>query len=230
MNYILDILPLPDFVALLWLLVLWSGYTLFADTFGRHHRKLARTMDGYRLSWMQRMMERDNRMADVNIVIAHHRSGALFASTSILILAGVVAVLGNVDRLVVVIDQLSFATLASRELIELKVLTLLLIFVYAFFKFAWSLRQYNNALILIGAAPLASDCAAEDVEAFSKRTAQVLTRSNGTFNRGMRAYYFGLSTLAWFVHPYLFAGAVVLVVLIQYRRDYHSVTLRALTE
>jgi len=230
MSYILDILPWPDLLAVVWLLVFWAGYTLIADKLGRHHRKLAQAMDAYRLQWMQRMLERDNRMADVNIIIAHHRSGALFASTTILILAGIVAVLGNVDRLVVVIDQLSFAVIASRELLELKVVLLLLIFAYGFFKFAWCLRQYNNTLILIGAAPLPADCDAADAVSYPGKAARILTRANTTFLRGMRAYYFGLASLAWFLHPYLFMAAVVLVVLVQYRRDYHSVTLKALVD
>lgn len=230
MDFILSVLPLPDLVAVLWLLACWGSYNLVADKIGRHHRKLAQAMDAYRLSWMQRMLERDNRMADVNIVIAHHRSGALFASTTILILAGIVAVLGNVDRLVVVIDQLSFATLASRELIELKVVMLLLIFAYAFFKFAWCLRQFNNTLVLIGAAPMATESASETAVGFPPKVARILTRANTTFLRGMRAYYFGLATLAWFLHPYLFMAATVLVVLVQYRRDFHSAMLKALVD
>ncbi len=230
MTYILDILPFPDLAAVAWFLVGWGGYTLVADKLRRRHRELAQVMDGYRHKWMERMLQRDNRMADVNIIIAHHRSGALFASTTILILAGVVALLGNVDRLLVVIDQISFATLASRELLELKVVALLLVFIYAFFKFAWCLRQYNTTLVLIGAAPLPTDCDDTDAVQYPKKAARVLTRATGNFNRGMRAYHFGLAALAWFVHPYLFMAATVFVVLVLYRRDYHSVTLRALAD
>ncbi|MEK9753038.1 MAG: DUF599 family protein [Rhodospirillaceae bacterium] len=228
MSYILDLLPWPDLIAVLCLPAFWAGYSMIADTVGRSHRELAQVMDGYRLDWMRRMLARDNRMADVNIIIAHHRSGALFASTTILILAGIVAVLGNVDRLLVMIDQFSFATLASKELIEVKVVAMLLIFVYGFFKFAWGLRQYNNALVMIGAASLPPDCDADVTERYAAKTARVLTRANATFIRGMWAYYFGLATLTWFLHPYLFIAAVLLVVAVLYRRDFHSVTVKAM--
>ena len=222
-------LPLIDLIAILWLAGVWSGYSLIADQFGRHRRELAQELDGYRQRWMERMLERDNRMTDVNIIIAHHRSGALFASTTILILAGVVALLGNIDRVLAMVDLLSFATLASRELTEIKVMTLFAIFAYAFFKFAWCLRQHNTALVVIGAAPLSAQLGEVADTDFAVRAAKVLTRANVNFNRGIRAYYFSVAALAWFIHPLIFMVATVLVMLVLYRRDYHSATLAALT-
>jgi uncharacterized membrane protein len=158
LSELIDLMPLPDILAIIWLVVWWSGYAALNYNPQTNRRELARVIDGYRHRWMERMLERDNRMADVNIIIAHIRSGALFASTTVLILAGIVALLGNVDRLIVMIDELAFSTLASRQLIELKVLTMMAIFAYGFFKFAWCLRQYNTALVVIGAAPLPAEC------------------------------------------------------------------------
>lgn len=227
-DAITNLLPVPDIIALLWLVGWWAGYTLVTDKVGRHKRALAQVLDSVRQQWMQRMLERENRMADVNIIIAHHRSGALLTSTTILIMAGIVAVLGNVDRLAVILDQFSFTVLASRELIELKVVVLLLIFIYAFFKFAWSLRQHNTALVLIGAAPLPADKDDDSAATYPKQAARLLTRASGNFNRGIRAYYFALATLAWFVQPWLFMVAVIAVIAVNYRRDYRSVTLNTL--
>jgi len=230
MSEILSIFPALDLLAIGWFLAWWCGYTYVADIAGRQQRELARIIDDYRLRWMQRMLERENRMADVNIIIAHHRIGALFASTTILIMAGIVAVLGNVDRLMVVLNEFTFTALASRELVEMKVLALLLIFIYAFFKYARCLRQYNTALLLIGAAPLPDADGDFDVEDFAARAAGVLTRAATNFNRGMRSYYFALATLAWFIQPYLFMAAVIFIILVIYRRDYRSGMLKALAE
>ncbi len=222
--------PLIDLLAVGWLLAIWVGYTLIGDGYSGHRRKLARIMHIHRRRWMDRMMEREQRMPDVNILIAHNRSAALFCSTSLLILAGVVAILGNIEQLRIVLAQFSFSAKTSQALIELKAVLLLMIFIYAFFKFAWSLRQFNYALILIGGAPQATQTDVAARADYAERAAQVLSRAGGTFNRGIRAYYFGLASLVWFVHPIAFMVAVVWVLAVIYRRDYRSVTLSALSD
>ncbi|MEK9722130.1 MAG: DUF599 domain-containing protein [Rhodospirillaceae bacterium] len=223
--------PLLDLVAVGWFLVAWAGYTLIADGISAQYRRtLSRVMHTHRRRWMDCVMEREQRMPDVNILIAHNRSAALFCSTSILILAGVVAILGNIERIREVLSQFLFAAHSSQALIELKTVLLLLIFIYAFFKFAWSLRQFNYALILIGGAPKAGSCDEAAAADYAERAAQVLSRAGGTFNRGIRAYYFGLASLVWFVQPVAFMIATVWVLLVIYRRDYRSVTLSALSD
>lgn len=230
MDKFFAIVPLLDLVAFVWLIVWWVGYTLVADRLAWDRREMAKVMHAYRVRWMERMMERDNRMADVNIVVAHIRSCALLASTSILILAGVVAILGHVDLVRSIISALSFAAPAVPELTELKIFVLLGIFIYAFFKFAWCLRQFNYSLVLIGAAPLADRCNEDERPVYAVRAARVITRAAGTFNRGLRAYYFGLGTLSWFIQPGIYMAVVVWVIIVLYRRDYRSETLGALAD
>jgi len=48
------------------------------------------------------------------------------------------------------------------------------------------------------------------------------------FNRGVRAYYFGLAALSWFMHPMLFAAVTIWVVAVVYRREFMSPTLTLL--
>ncbi len=222
-------IPTMDFVAFAWMVLSWMAYTLIADRLSWDKREVARVMHNHRIQWMKRMLFREIRMPDVNIVVAHIRSGTLFASTTLLIMAGIVAMLGNIDRMMTVISGLSFAVETSRELLEIKVFVLLGVFVYAFFKFAWCLRQFNYSLILIGAAPWRGDCDDKVLADYPVRTARVLTRASGTFNRGLRAYYFGLATLTWFVQPWAFVIASIWVLLVLYRRDYKSQTLDALS-
>ncbi len=221
-------IPIMDLLAFGWMIIGWSAYTLIADRLSWDKREVARVMHNHRIQWMQRMLFREIRMPDINIVSAHIQSGTLFASTTILIMAGIVAVLGNVDRLMKVVSELSFAAPTSRELLELKIFVLLGIFVYAFFKFAWCLRQFNYALILIGAAPWKEDCDDKIRAEYPARTARVLTRASGTYNRGLRAYYYGLAALTWFIQPWAFVVASAWVLLVLYRRDYRSQTLDAL--
>ena len=140
----LPVVPLSDILAFAWFMALWVGYTMFADHSSPSRRPAIQVLNDYRVRWMERMLERDNRMADVNIVTAHMRSAMLFASITILIMAGVMTILGNLGKAREVVSELSFATGASQELWEIKTFVLMFIFVYAFFKYAWCLRQFSK--------------------------------------------------------------------------------------
>lgn len=221
-------ISLYDFAAFIWFLVCWTGYTLYADSSERNRDNLISSLHDHRVKWMERMLTREMRMADVAIISAHSRSVGLFASTTIFILAGLVTLFGAVDRARALVSDFSFVTQVSREMWEIKLLLLLLIFVYAFFKFAWSLRQFNFSLILIGSAPTPSEVDAPDRVDFPNRTAGLITRGVNTFNRGLRAYYFGLAALSWFIHPAALVICTVWVVLVLYRREFRSATLKDL--
>ncbi len=225
----LPAIPFLDILGFGWFMSMWVGYALFADRKGTVSRPATLVMHDHRVRWMERMLDRDNRMADINIVTAHMRSGMLFASITILIIAGVMTILGNLGKAREVTSNLSFAVEASREMWEIKVIVLMLIFVYAFFKYAWCLRQFNFALIFIGAAPLPEEVNARERKDYPERGARLVNRGISTFNRGLRAYYFGLATLAWFIGPFYLAAAALWVVAVLYRRDFRSVTLQTLS-
>jgi uncharacterized membrane protein len=57
-----------------------------------------------------------------------------------------------------------------------------------------------------------------------------MARGINAYNRGLRAYYFGLATMAWFIGPGFLAVAAVWVVAVLYRRDFRSVVLKTLIE
>lgn len=226
----LPVVPLIDVVAFLWFMTSWAGYTLYADRIWGTRRPAAQVIHDYRVRWMARMLQRDNRMADVSIVTAHMRAGILFSSISILLMAGVMALLGNLAKARELASDLSFAVAASREMWEIKVIVLLLIFVYAFFKYVWCIRQFNFSLVFIGAAPLPDEVTDHDRENFPERGANLVERGIVTFNRGLRAYYFALAMLAWFIGPVYLAVAAVWVVAVLFRRDFRSQTMQTLIE
>ena len=220
----------PDFIAFVWFLACWGGYTVFADHVRPGTPDLVETMHRYRVRWMERMLERELRISDVNILATLIRTNAMFATTTVFILAGLITILGGLDTARALVSDLSFAVQASRELWEVKVLVLVLIFVYSFFKFVWSIQQFNFGLVLIGAAPMREDVDAPDRPGYPERAARLITRGMSTLNRGLRAYYFALATLTWFIQPWVFGVVCAWVVLVLYRREFRSVTLRALTE
>ena len=221
---------LLDAAALAWFLTGAIGYTMAADQIAWGKRPMAVVLNDYRLRWMERMLERDNRMADVQIVNAYLRSTGLFISTTLLVLAGVVALLGQIEHLRGIIQDIALAHPASRRMMEVRVIVLVLVFTYAFFKFAWALRQFNYILVMVGAAPQPAQCTAPLKTEFPARAALILTRAANNFNRGLRSYYFALALLPWFIHPGFLFLTTVWVVLVLYRRDFRSVTLKSLSE
>ena len=66
-------------------------------------------------------------------------------------------------------------------------------------------------------------------ESYAQSFAQLSTLAGDEFNRGIRAYYFGFAAMTWFVSPQLFIAFTALILLVLWRRDFHSRTLDVLS-
>lgn len=215
-------IPYIDIASLVWFAAVWVGYTWYADRAARRTSSLRAVMHGHRYVWMQRMLQRDNRVMDVNILRNLLQGVSFFASTTLLILVGLVTVLGSTDKAISLVHALPFATQGTLVQWELKLLVLVVIFVHAFFKFTWALRQFNYCSVLIGAAPMNSD------DGYALRAAEMSTLASKDFNQGLRAYYFSLAALSWFVNAWLFMLSTTLVMGVLYWREYHSQAMQSL--
>ncbi|TAN55739.1 MAG: DUF599 family protein, partial [Magnetospirillum sp.] len=150
---LLTLLPPLDLAALAVFIVLWAGYTVFADRLtGQGHSLLAATAR-HRRTWMRNLCDRDVRVADSALLGNLMRSVSFFASASVLIMGGLVALLGAGERAYAVVRELPFVDASGRGAFETKVVLLTGVFVYAFFQITWSLRQFNYCCVLLGAAP-----------------------------------------------------------------------------
>jgi uncharacterized membrane protein len=215
-------IPAADILSLMWFVAIWVGYTWYADRGDWRKHSLRAVMHAHREEWMRQMVLRDNRVADVNILRNLLQSVSFFASTTLLILAGLLAILGASDRGIEIVRALPFAATTTLGQWELKLLVLGVIFVHAFFKFTWALRQFNYCSVLIGAAPKSTD------SDYARRAAEVSTHASKDFNQGLRAYYYSLAALGWFVHPWVFVAATTLVSVVLYLREHHSKTMKML--
>ncbi|OIR07083.1 hypothetical protein GALL_106700 [mine drainage metagenome] len=218
-----------DWTALAWFLVCWMGYGWYAERGARAARGLVGVSHTLRLAWAREMLGREVRIVYSALVGNLMRSVSFYANTTIYIIAALMALWGAMDKAILVTADLPFARETGRTLWESKLLLLIAVFVFSYFKFSWSLRQFNMLSILMGAAPATTETEARR-ERFAQRLAAVNTLAGDEFNRGIRAYYFGLAALAWFVQPWLFLTVTTLVVAVLYRRDYASHTLAALRD
>jgi len=177
-----------DTAAFAWFGFCWAGYTAFADHSRWRHRSISAAMNRERGVWMTEMLARELRMVDIQIVGNLLRSLGFFASTTILLVAGLIAVLGATEQAVETLAVLPFGIPATKAVWHVKVLLLVTIFVYAFFKFAWAFRLTNNCSILIGAAPAAPADPAR-AEAHAERAATIIGLAAFHLNRGLRGYF-----------------------------------------
>jgi uncharacterized membrane protein len=112
-------------------------------------------MNQYRYRWMEQMVVRENRIVDTTILASLMNGTAFFASTSLIAIGGVLTLLRSTDDVLSAMAEMPFGLVTTRFAWEVKVIGLAVIFVYAFYKFAWSYRIFNYAAILVGAVPRA---------------------------------------------------------------------------
>ena len=69
---------LPHLLAVVWFVICWVGYTRYAQAKGRTTPCLASVLHLYREDWMRRMLLRDNRIADANVIGNLERNASFF--------------------------------------------------------------------------------------------------------------------------------------------------------
>lgn len=218
-----------NLLALGWFLVCFKGYMFYAKKMSYSTACLASVLHLYRTEWMQRMLTRDMRIADATVIANLERGVSFFASTTMLILAGLMTVLSSTEKAINLVDDVPFAYPATRQEWELKILLLIGLFVYAFFKFTWSLRQYGFVSVMVGGAPVPEEHATEmEVQAHAARIAKMTSMAANNFNIGLRTYYFAMAVVGWFINPWLFMALSFGVVFVLYRREFRSSTLKTL--
>ena len=225
----MPIFPPFDWAALLVFAACWLGYSNIVDRVpGIRARSVIMAMDVHRRRWMLATLARENRIADMAAIGNLMNSTSFLATTSILILGGLVAMLGAPDLGQRVVAALPWSAVPSEPVWEMKIGLLLLIFINAFFELTWALRQFNYGSILVGGLPAAPGGGAGQHQA--EAAARVLNRAARHFNTGLRSYYFGLAALAWIVHPLALMVASLLVLRELHRREFRSVVREAVRE
>lgn len=179
---------------------------------------------------MRMMLKRDNRMADASVVGSLERNAAFFASSCLLILAGILTALGYTREVMDLFSAMPFASAPSLYIWEIRMAVLLALFVYAFFKFTWSMRNYNFLAIMIGSAPMPEDTKISPAarEALALNSAEICNHAGDAFNLGLRSYYYALAVISWFIHPIALIATSTFVLLVLYRREFRSDALKHL--
>lgn len=211
-----------DVVAVGWFLMLFVGYGWIAGTDVLRRRSIVGAMQLQRIQWMRNMAGRENRVVDTVLLGGLSQGNAFFASTSAIAMGGLAAVLGSGERAQKILETLPMVAKSEPFLFELKIVLMIVVFIYAFFKFAWAFRLSHYTAILIGATPIIGAVPVAVVEAHADATARLIGLAAEHANAGLRSFYAAMAVLAWFFHPVLFMIVAGWVLVILIRRDFFS--------
>jgi uncharacterized membrane protein len=229
---IFNFLSVLDWLALAVFVGGWAGYAWFARHWAQTRPSILASTNRIRHQWMLQTTYRDVRVLDGVVVQNLSTSPSFFASTTILIIGGLVAVLGITDKATELVREIPFAARTSNLVFDMKIIVLLAIFVYTFFRFTWSMRQYTFGALMLASAPEAKQFQELGLsrEAFAAKAGRVVSLAAETFNDGLRGYYFAFAAMAWFISPWLFMGGTAAVVSVLYRREFHSDVLAVMDD
>lgn len=135
---------------------------------------------------MYRAVRSDPLIADTQIVAILTRNVGFFASTTDLILAGVVTLLSAGDRPHSVTYSLPYVPQTSLALWQAKILVVTTLFAYSFFTLTWSLSRQNYYAIVLAATPFTDGAVLDD---YGGRTGPLANLAGGHFKKALQAYY-----------------------------------------
>ena len=226
---LLRLLPLADWAGLAFFFFAWIGYAVFARRRARRRPSFLGSSNRVRRQWMLQTTYREVRVLDGVVVQQMSGTASFFASTTILIIGALLAVIGSTEKASDLVRELPFAARTSLLVFDFKLVVLAAIFVYAFFRFTWCIRQYSVGVLLVAAAPEAASVTDEaQRQAFADRAGRVMGLAAESFNDGLRAYYMSFAAVSWFVSPWAMVAATAGVIWVLYRREFRSAVLLAL--
>lgn len=210
-----------DLAALALFIGVWVFHTY--ATAGKFWKRASLTtaMNRQRDSWMKTMARRDLRMIDTSIMTGLQQGTAFFASASLIAIGGCFALLGRTEQALDVLTDLPFVAAPARGMIEFKLLGLIVLLAYSFFKFGWAYRLFNYCSILIGAVPMMHEGEADMDEAV-QRAARMNILAGAHFNAGLRGIFFSIGYLGWFVGPLFLVASTLFVLAVLIRRQFFS--------
>lgn len=184
-------------------------------------------MAEYRREWMRQFVTRSPRIYDATVLGSLRQSTSFLASATMIALGGLLALVGNADKLVGVAQDLTVMPPDAR-IVEVKLLLVGLWLTHAFLKFLWSNRLFGYAAVIMSAVP--NDPSDPLSYPRAAQSAQVNIRAAFNFNRGLRSTYFALAALAWLLGWWALLIAIGLVSYMIWWREFASASRNILLD
>jgi uncharacterized membrane protein len=198
-------------------LACYFAYNLVVPLIERRRPSLSVIMNMQRRRWVANATRRETPF-DAILAGNIMSSVSFLASTAVLLILAVFAVFGQVPMLMEALAAIDLTRSYTTLEVQLHLVVMLAMFVLAFFAFTLSLRQFNHFCIMLGALDHSEPASKEEIDAITEMNA--LGARN--FNSGVRAYYFSVSTVAWFVSDWLPMVVSLATVLVLAHREFFS--------
>lgn len=232
MNPLAAYLPsdfgLPHAAAVALIFALWGLYTPILRLIGRG--SLNSQLHAVRLRWLQmhQGIEREHRVFDA-ILLGHiSNSISYFGSGTLIVLAGLVSALANVNSVYVLTRGLKFVDPGmSSELFTLYFALLTLILAMCFFSFTYALRKMAYTFAMLGGLQ-ATRADSLEARVMGEQSAVVLTEAVRSINSGIRGFYYAVASLFLFAGPYVAIVATLAITGLLYYRQLFSPTAIAI--
>ena len=216
--------------AIVLILALWGFYTPILGMLGRG--SLNSQLHAVRMRWLKvhQSTDREHRVFDA-ILLGHiSNSISYFGSGTLLVLAGLVGALANVNSVFNLTRGLAFIDhTMSLQLFTLCVFLLAAILAQCFFSFTYALRKMAYTFAMLGGL---QSTRADSVEArvMGEQSAVVLTEAVRSINTGIRGYYYAVAAMFLFAGPYACIAATLAITALLYYRQLFSPTAAAIAK
>lgn len=232
MSTLLAYLPrdlgLAHAMAIVLILALWGFYTPILGLLGRG--SLNSQLHAVRMRWLQvhQSTDREHRVFDA-ILLGHiSNSVSYFGSGTLLVLAGLVGALANVNSVFNLTRSLAFIDhTMSLQLFTLCVFLLAAILAQCFFSFTYALRKMAYTFAMLGGLQSTKGDSAE-ARVMGEQSAVVLTEAVRSINTGIRGYYYAVAAMFLFAGPYACIAATLAITALLYYRQLFSPTAAAI--
>ena len=211
-------MPLPmTLISTLFPLLCYFAYNIIVPQVEKLRPSLSVIMNMQRRRWVANAALRESPF---DAILSGNIMGSVsfLASTAVLLILAIFAVFGQLPSLMEALNSLSPRRVYTVLEVQLHLLVMLTMFVLAFFAFTLSLRQFNHFCIMLGAIDHSAPISDEEIDAITRMNA--LGARN--FNSGVRAYYFSVATVAWFVSEWLPIAACIATIVILAHREFFS--------
>lgn len=208
-----------DAVALLLLMASSSLCGLVIEREGAKRPSVTVLMMRYRREWMVQLVTRQPRIFDAAILDSLRQGTAFLSSTTFIAIGGVLALIGNADRLSGVAAGLGEVQIPT-AIYQIKLALFALFLINGFLKLVWANRLFGYCAVVMASVP--ND--PEDPRAMprARQAGELNIRAAWNFNRGLRSIIFALAAVTWIVGPLALIVATGFALWVVLWREYHS--------
>lgn len=212
--------------AALGLLVLgWFALGFWIEHAPARFASVSGLMAQYRRDWMARLAERETRIFDAQIIGSLRQGTNFFASTCVLALGGVLALMGNTEPLATLADELTPGH--PPDLVwQVKLMPVVAFLTTAFLRFVWASRVFGYCAVVMASVP--NDPKDPEAPVRAAQAGELNIRAAANFNRGLRAMYFALASVAWLLGAAALGLAALVAIWVVWSREFASAPRRIL--